>query len=77
VLQVNGSKFEVTLKEVKYVPELWVNLFSMNKALKNGFKLSNDGISICISKELSYDKTGGRNEKTMKRIFVRKLSVLK
>jgi hypothetical protein len=29
IIQVNGSKFEVTLKEVKYVTELWVNLFSM------------------------------------------------
>jgi hypothetical protein len=37
VTQVNGSKFEVTLKEVKHVPELWVNLYSINKSLKNGF----------------------------------------
>ena len=35
VNQINGSKFDVMLKEVKYVPELWVNLFSINKALKN------------------------------------------
>jgi hypothetical protein len=34
VFQVNGSKFGVILKEVKYVPELWVNLFSIIKALK-------------------------------------------
>ena len=57
--QINGSKFDVMLKEVKYVPELWVNLFSINKALKNGFKLSNDGISICLSKgpvSLSFDQ---------------------
>ena len=59
VTQVNGLKFDVVLKEVKYVPELWVNLFSINKALKNGFKLSNDGISICLSKGpiwLSFDQ---------------------
>jgi hypothetical protein len=30
-----------------------------------------------IISTLSYDKTGGQNEKTKKRIFVRKLSVLK
>ena len=35
VTQVDGSKFTVTLKEVKYVPDLCVNLFSLNKALKN------------------------------------------
>jgi len=29
---------------------LWVNLFSINKALKKGYKLSNKGLSICLSK---------------------------
>ena len=47
VIQVDGSSLDVTLHEVKYVPELWVNLFSINKALKNGFNLSNKGVSIC------------------------------
>jgi hypothetical protein len=46
VTQVNGSKFEDTFKELKYVPDLWVNLFRINKALKNGFKLSGNGVSI-------------------------------
>ena len=50
VIQVDGSSLDVTLHEVKYVPELWVNLFSINKALKNGFSLSNKGVSICLSK---------------------------
>ena len=47
------------LKEVKYVHELWVNLFSINKALKNGFKLRNNGVSICPSKgsvSISFDQ---------------------
>jgi hypothetical protein len=39
VNQINGSKFEVTLKEVKYVSELWVKFFSIKKALKNGLKI--------------------------------------
>jgi hypothetical protein len=43
VIQPNGSSVNVTLKEVKYAPELWVNLFSISKALKNGFDLSNKG----------------------------------
>jgi hypothetical protein len=34
VNKVNGSKFEVTLKEVNYVPELWDDLFSNNSTLK-------------------------------------------
>jgi hypothetical protein len=34
---------------VKYVPEHWVNLLSINKALKNGFKIGNDGIIIHLA----------------------------
>ncbi len=30
LIQVNTSNFDVTLKEVKYVAELWVDLFSSN-----------------------------------------------
>jgi hypothetical protein len=47
------------LQDVKYVPELWVNLFSINKALKNGFKIGNDGIVIHLTKgntTLSFDR---------------------
>jgi hypothetical protein len=50
VIQVDGLELDITLHKVKYVPELWVNLFSVNKALKNGHKLSNKGLSICLSK---------------------------
>jgi hypothetical protein len=41
VIQLNGSSVDVTFKKVKYFPELWVNLFSIRKPLKNGFNLSN------------------------------------
>jgi hypothetical protein len=44
VTQINGEKFTVTLYNVNYVPSLCVNLFSFNKALKKGFKVSNDGV---------------------------------
>jgi hypothetical protein len=44
VIQVDGSEFDITLHKVKYVPDLWVNLFSMKKVLKNGHKLSNKGL---------------------------------
>jgi hypothetical protein len=46
VSQVNGEKLTITLKYVKYVPNLCVNLFSLNKALKKGFEVSNDGVVI-------------------------------
>jgi DUF4097 and DUF4098 domain-containing protein YvlB len=50
VIQLNGSSVNVTLKEVKYVPELRVNLFSISKALKNGFDISNKGLMISLKK---------------------------
>jgi hypothetical protein len=39
----------VTLNDVKYVPSLCVNLFSLNKALKKGFKVSNDGVIFSLN----------------------------
>jgi hypothetical protein len=33
------------INEVKYLPDVCANLFSVNKAIKNGFALSNDGES--------------------------------
>ena len=50
VEQVDRSKIEVTLKNVAYVPELTRNLFSITKALENGFKLSNKGNIMMLSK---------------------------
>jgi hypothetical protein len=50
VIQLNGSNVDVTLKEVKYVPELWVSYFSISKELKNGFVLSNKGLMISLKK---------------------------
>jgi hypothetical protein len=41
------------------VPELWVNWFSINKAPKNGFKISNEDIVIHLSEsstKLSFDR---------------------
>ena len=36
VVSKNGSSQVIVLQEVKYVPELWVNLFSVGQALKKG-----------------------------------------
>lgn len=46
VKQRDGKSFQITPQEVKFVPELWINLFSINKALKNGFQIGSDGIII-------------------------------
>jgi hypothetical protein len=59
VIQLDGRKFVVTLKNVKYVPEICSNLFSLNKPLKNGFKLTNDEVIISITKKhvtLTFDR---------------------
>jgi hypothetical protein len=46
VIQLNGSSVNMTLKEINYVSELWVNLFSISKAPKNRFDLSKKGLMI-------------------------------
>jgi hypothetical protein len=59
ILQKNGDKLIVKLENVKFVPELWINLFRIGKSLKNGFNLSNDGKIIKLSKRnvtLTFDK---------------------
>ena len=59
VVQEDGSSCEVTLTDVRFVPELWVNLFSIGKVLSKGFQLGNDGIKIHVSKNdfrLCFDK---------------------
>jgi hypothetical protein len=40
------------LNDIKYVPNLCMNLFSLNKALKKGFKVSNDGVVVSINYKL-------------------------
>jgi hypothetical protein len=50
VVQLNGSTLDIIINEVKYAPNLCANLLSINKAIKNGFKLSNNGTSICLTK---------------------------
>jgi hypothetical protein len=50
ILQINGEKLIVTLENVKFVPESWMNLFIIGKALKNSFNISSDGEIIKLSK---------------------------
>jgi hypothetical protein len=59
ILQKNGESLIVTLEDVKFVPDLWINLFSIGKALKNGFYLGNDSETIKLMKgktEILFDR---------------------
>jgi hypothetical protein len=51
VTQLDGRKFVVSLKNVKFVPRICSNLFSLNKALMNGFTLANDGVIVSLTKK--------------------------
>jgi hypothetical protein len=42
VIQIDGSTLNIILHDVKFVPNLWVNLFSITQALKKGHMISND-----------------------------------
>jgi hypothetical protein len=50
VIQVDGTVLDIVINEVKYVPDSCANLFSVNKAIKNGFDLSNQGENIALTK---------------------------
>jgi hypothetical protein len=50
VIQVKGSTLDIVINDVKFLPELCANLFSVNKELKNGFKLSNKNENISLTK---------------------------
>ena len=49
-IQLDRSGIDITLHEVKYVPDLWTNLFSVHQALKKGHKISNQDVIISLSK---------------------------
>jgi hypothetical protein len=47
---LNGNEVFFILNDVKYVPGLWKNLFSVGKALKEGAKLESLGKNMVITK---------------------------
>ena len=49
VKQLDGSIKEVYI-EVKYAPQLWCNLLSITKLLKNGWNIKNDVMVVTVSK---------------------------
>ena len=48
-IQIDGSGIDNSLHEFMHIPDLWVNLFSINQALKKGHKNSNDEVTISLS----------------------------
>jgi hypothetical protein len=58
-MQKDGASQEMLLTDCNYVPDLWVNLFSVGKALKNGYTLSNRGVIVTLQKNktrLTFDR---------------------
>jgi hypothetical protein len=51
VIQNDGTSTIVVLHDCKYVPALFVNLFSITRALHNNWQLSNRGMSMILRKE--------------------------
>jgi hypothetical protein len=49
ITEINGDKFTLTLNDVKNAPNLCVNVFSLNKALKRVFEVSNDGVFFSLN----------------------------
>ena len=58
-MQADGSTADLVLEDDKYVPELWVNLFSITKALSKGWNIGNKGINLFVCKgqvRLTFDQ---------------------
>jgi hypothetical protein len=57
--QEDGTSLDIELKGYKYVPQLQVNLFSITKALDQGWNLSNRGVLMILTKgkaSITFDK---------------------
>ena len=50
VIPKDGEEFTITLEDVLIIPELWINLFSIGKALERDWQLSNKGKCLVLSK---------------------------
>jgi hypothetical protein len=51
-IQADGTSLDLILEDYKYVPDLWVNLFSITKALSKGWNIGNKGIKLFTTKAL-------------------------
>jgi hypothetical protein len=74
IRQKNCEKLIVTIENLKYVPELWMNLSSIGKALKNDFNGGSSSacmLTLVQSKELaSVDLNFGRCSLMIFRVVV-------
>jgi hypothetical protein len=50
VKQDNDKRVPIVLEGVKYIPDLWINLFSICKALKGGSRIGNVHEIITLTK---------------------------
>ena len=60
IKQANG-KDQNCILEVKVIPEMWCNLFSITSAMKKGFEISSKNMVVSISKgdfKFCFDKVG-------------------
>ena len=60
IQQTDGTETKCTI-EVKVLPDLWCNLFSITAALRKGFSISNEGMKIVLKKgstNLKFDRIG-------------------
>jgi len=59
IKQKNGDTHDILLTKVKYVPDLWCNLFSITAAMTQGFAIESNGLNIVVKKgqfKLIFDK---------------------
>ena len=59
IIQKDGTEKIAILENVYYVPELWTNLFSINSAIKKGFKIGNEGFYLTLTKgnfKITFDR---------------------
>ncbi len=49
-IQLDGSTMDLVLEDYKFVPGLWVNLFSITKALDKGWNIGNNKANIYLQK---------------------------
>ena len=50
IVQANGSTLDLILHDCMYIPDICINLFSITKALSEGWKLSNHGLQMVLSR---------------------------
>jgi hypothetical protein len=74
VTQINGEKLTIMLNDVKYVPSLIVNLFSLKKLLKKGFKVSSDGVVVSLNYKhvkLTFDRVIHATDRCVTRVLMK------